>query len=103
MRSRTRKHHPGRARRPGRAVLAGDTSLEVERLQVALWQRMSPLEKSHAVTEISRTAQELSLAGIRRRHPRASERECLLRLAVLKLGRELAMDVYPEVRALAEG
>ena len=45
-------------------------------------------------------AQELSLLGIRRRHPHASERECLLRLAVMKLGRELAGGAYPEVTAL---
>ncbi len=81
-------------------MLAADTSHDAERVQVKLWQRMSPLQKARVVSEISRTAQELSLLGIRRRHPQASERECLLRLAVLKLGRELAISVYPEVAAL---
>jgi hypothetical protein len=61
---------------------------------------MSPREKARIVSEISRTVQNLSLLGIRRRHPRASERECLLRLAVMKLGRELAGRAYPELPAL---
>jgi hypothetical protein len=61
---------------------------------------MSPTEKARAVTEICRAAQECSLAGIRKRHPDASERECLLRLAVLKLGPELAARVYPEVASI---
>ncbi len=68
-------------------------------MQVELWRRMSPLDKARAATEISRVVQELSLLGIRRRHPEGSEREWLLRLAVLKLGRELAGRAYPEAAA----
>jgi hypothetical protein len=83
-----------------RAVLSRDTSREAERVQVALWRAMSPLEKAEIVTALSRAVQELSLVGIRRRHPEASERECFLRLAELKLGRELTLEVYPEARAL---
>ena len=62
---------------------------------------MTPIEKARAVTEISRAVQELSLAGIRLRHPEASERECMLRLAALKLGRQLACKVYPETAGLS--
>lgn len=61
---------------------------------------MSPLDKARAVTEITRTAQELSLAGIRHRHPDASDRECMLRLAMVKLGPALASRVYPEAAGL---
>ncbi len=68
------------------ALLASDTSHEAERAQVELWRRMSPIEKLRAVTEISRAVQHLSLAGIRLRHPGASERECMQRLAILNLG-----------------
>jgi len=82
------------------AVLAADTTAEAERMQVQRWRRMTPLEKARAVTEISRAVQELSLAGLRIRHPGASERECLLRLAALKLGRDLACEIYPEAAAL---
>ena len=83
------------------ASLASDTSSENQRIQVELWRRMSPLERLRAVTEISRSVQELSLAGIRLRHPDASDRECMLRLAVLKLGRRLACQVYPEAAGLS--
>ena len=84
-----------------KAVLSSDTSLEAERAQVEMWRKMSPLEKVRTVTEISRAVQELSLAGIRLRHPEASERECLLRLAIIKLGRQLACEVYPEAALLS--
>jgi hypothetical protein len=83
------------------ALLASHTSPEAERAQVELGRRMSPLEKLRAVTEISRAVQQLSLAGIRLRHPEASDRECMLRLAVLKLGRQLACRVYPEAARLS--
>ncbi|MGH9787002.1 MAG: hypothetical protein ACRD88_22760 [Terriglobia bacterium] len=82
------------------ALLAADTSLKAERAQVEIWRRMLPIEKLCAVTEISRAAQQLSLAGIRLRHPAASDGECLMRLAILKLGRRLACQVYPQVARL---
>jgi len=63
---------------------------------------MSPLDKARVVSDLSRTVRELSLAGIRQRHPSASERECQLRFAVLTLGRELACRVYPEAAALSD-
>jgi hypothetical protein len=86
-----------------RAVLTADTSREIERLQVARWRQMTALEKTRAVSEISRAVQELSLAGIRQRHPEASEAECRLRLAALKLGRERAVELYPALAALLGG
>ena len=85
---------------PAGAVLSFDTALDAERMQVELWRRMSPVEKAGIVSAISRTVKELSLIGIRIRHPGASDQECLLRLAVLTLGRELACRIYPETAAL---
>ena len=82
------------------AVLASDTSLEAERTQVELWRRMSPIEKLHAVSESTRSVLQLSLVGIRLRHPDASDEECKARLAILKLGRQLACKVYPEAAHL---
>ncbi len=66
-----------------------------------LWRRMSPLEKARTVTEISVAVQQLSLAGIRLRHPEASDEECLLRLAIIKLGRRVACQVYPEATRIS--
>jgi len=58
------------------------------------------MEKLRVVTELNRAEEELALAGIRLRHPGASEQECMLRLAILKPGRELACRVYPEAAHL---
>jgi len=84
------------------ALLSADTSRDAEAIQIELWRRMSSVDKARAITNISRAAQELSLVGIRLRHPDASERECQLRLAALKLGPRLALRVYPEAAALFE-
>ena len=83
------------------ALLASDTSLKAKRAQAELWRRMSPLEKVCAVTEISLAVQQLSLAGIRLRHPEASDEECMMRLAILKLGLQLACQVYPQAKRLS--
>ncbi len=64
---------------------------------------MSPLEKLRAVSAASLAAQELSLAGIRRRYPDASDSERMLHLAILKLGRTLASKAYPGVHLLLGG
>jgi hypothetical protein len=84
-------------------LLSSDTTRAAERVQVELWRRMSPMDKARAVSGISRAVQKLSLLGIRQRHPGASERECALRLAMLKLGRDLTYEAYPEARALLGG
>ena len=81
-------------------LLASDTASEVERIQVALWREMSSLEKARMVAEATASARELSFAGIRLRHPSASEDECRLHYALLTLGRSLACKAYPEAKAL---
>ena len=83
-------------------VLTADSSPAAERIQVDLWRRMTGLDKVHTVTSLTRTAQELALAGVRMRYPRASEGECLLRLAVLKLGPCLAVRAYPNAARLID-
>jgi len=82
------------------ALLATDTSANAERTQLERWRCMTPPEKARAVTAITLAVQEQSLAGIRIRHPGASDQECMLRLAVLKLGPDLTCQVYPEAAAL---
>ena len=92
--------HNASVRRTGAGVLSSDSSLEIEAIQIALWNKMSPLDKARRVSELTRAVQELSLAGIRQRHTEASERECMLRLAALKLGPALAHRAYPEFTVL---
>ena len=77
-----------------------DTSAEASRVQIDLLRRMSPSERAHLASELTRAVEDLSLAGIRMRYPEASERECFLRLALIKLGPELTSKVYPEAVSL---
>ena len=87
---------------PHIAILAADTTAEIERRQVDRWRRLSPLERLRLVSDTSRAVIDLSLAGIRVRHPAAGERECFLRLAAILLGVETARRVYPEAAALPD-
>jgi hypothetical protein len=63
---------------------------------------MSPLDRLLAADALSREVQALALVGIRHRHPQASERECFLRLAALKLGCERTVQLYPDATGLFE-
>lgn len=85
---------------PRQAARSMDTSADAARRQLALWRSMTPAKKAAAVDDISSTVRNLALAGIRNRYPKASERECFLRLAALTLGRELACLAYPEISSL---
>lgn len=84
------------------AVLAADTTADIEQQQVDRWRRLSPLERLRLVSETTGAVIELSLAGIRRRHPEAAERECFLRLAAIMLGVDTARRVYPDAAALQD-
>ena len=84
----------------GRGAPGADTSLLFDRLQIEAWRRMSPLDRLLAADALSREFQALLLAAIRNRHPDASERECFLRLAVIKLGPARAVQLYPDAADL---
>ncbi len=55
---------------------------------------MSPAEKAARVVALTRAANTLALAGLRVRHPEASDGELLLRLAAIRLGPDLVRRVY---------
>ena len=71
-----------------------DTSREAEDFLFAAYRRMEPWEKMHLVCELTRAAKTVAMAGLRERHPRASERELELRLAVLRYGPELVKEAF---------
>ncbi|HUR27806.1 MAG TPA: hypothetical protein VM509_06445 [Planctomycetota bacterium] len=75
---------------------SSDTDVAADRLQFEIYRSWSATEKLEAMTSLWRTARELSLAGLRLRHPRAPEEEIELREAALRLGDELARKVYGE-------
>ena len=64
--------------------LFDDTPLEVERILVDGFRRMSDARKIQRVRELNWTLQELALAELRAQHPRDDERLLRLRLAARK-------------------
>jgi hypothetical protein len=84
------------------AILSADTTADVERRQIDAWRALSPREKLQLVSDATRAVVNLSLAGIRRRHPHASERECFLRLAAIRLGVETTRRIYPDAAQVAD-
>jgi hypothetical protein len=87
---------------PRMAVLSADTTADIEQRQVDAWRRLSPAERLRLVSHATRAVMDLSLAGIRHRHPQASERECFLRLAALLLGADTTRRIYPDAAQLTD-
>ncbi len=77
-----------------------DTSAAAEELQFAVWRRMTPMEKYAAFRQLQDMAEAFAVAGLKRRHPGASERELFLRRVAMHLDRETMVRCYgwdPEV------
>ena len=79
--------------------LALDTPLEVERMQIDAWRRMSPAEKAAIVTALTRATFAMATAGIRQRYPGESEESHRMRLVELLHGSEIARKMYPHLPA----
>ncbi|HPN34659.1 MAG TPA: hypothetical protein PK843_09100 [bacterium] len=79
------------------SVLFPDTHPKMEALQIQLWRQASPTRKMNMLAQLNKSAQILVLAGLRTRHPQASEAEIRRRLAGLLLGEESAGKVYGEI------
>ena len=77
------------------AVLSRDTTAEAERIQVEIWRRMSSLERAQVITGACHAARTFAFAGLRARHPEASERELVALYVELTAGSELARLAYP--------
>ena len=81
--------------------LTPDTPLEIERLQVEAWRRMTPAAKAALISGLTQAAYAMTRAGVRHRHPAASAREQFLRMAVITLGPALACAAYPDAARFA--
>lgn len=84
------------------ARLAADTPAEVEERQIQAWREMSPADKAALVAGLTNATFALARAGLRERHPGASDHELFLRLAILTLGSDLAGRAYPDARSLGD-
>jgi hypothetical protein len=78
-------------------ALSADTTRHAERLQVSAWRSMSSVQRAQLVAGAARTVRAIALAGLRQRHPGASEPEIVARLALLTLGPSLAHRAYPHL------
>ena len=72
----------------------GDTSVAAQAVQDALWRRASPREKLGQVARLSRMVDRLSIEGLKRRHPNATDAMIHDLRAELRLGPELAVRVF---------
>ncbi len=80
--------------------LSPDTSAEVAALLVERWRSMTPTDKFRAVDAANRSVEALAAAGVRQRHPGASDEEVRRRVVALRIGRELSIAAYgwdPEI------
>lgn len=87
----------------GYRTQALDVHPDVEAIVVDGWRRMSAAEKVEQVRRLTRECRRFSLAGIRDRHPGASEDELRLRLASFWLDRETMLRLFgwdPEARGV---
>lgn len=71
-----------------------DTSIEADMVQVEIWRAMPPVEKMRVWAAMQVAVQQIAEAGIRRRHPGASEREVFLRRVSLSLDADTMLKVY---------
>ena len=83
-------------------MLSADTTRHAERLQVIAWRSMSSVQRAQLVAGAARTVRAIALAGLRQRHPGASESEIVARLALLTLGPSLARRVYPQLMGVSD-
>ena len=76
-----------------RSGTPADTAAPAQAVQDALQRRLSPVEKLAQVTRLSRMVDQLSIEGLKRRHPTASDEMMRDLRAELRLGSELAARV----------
>lgn len=75
--------------------LYADTPLEIERVMVAGFRRMTPSQKLQRIRELNLAGQALAAERIRRQYgPNLPEWELQLRLAALRLDRETMIKVF---------
>jgi hypothetical protein len=69
----------------------------MEALQIQLWRQASPTRKMQMLSQLNASVRLVALAGLRSRHPKASEGELRRKLADMLLGKELASKVYGDM------
>ena len=73
---------------------ANDTPPRMMSRVVGHWRTMSSAEKLDQIEQLNRACEQMSEAGVRSRHPDASDDEVRLRVIALRLGRDLMVAAY---------
>ena len=81
-----------------RRFRALDTSAEAERVQIEVFQRMSPANRLQAASALYRMSRSLMETGVRMRHPDYNKEQVRLALIRLTLPDELFLAAYPHAR-----
>lgn len=76
-----------------------DTTAAAQAIQDVVHRRLSPAEKLAQVARLSRMVDQLSMEGLRRRHPTATDETIRDLRAELRLGSDLASRVSAARRA----
>jgi hypothetical protein len=71
-----------------------DTDPDAHRVHIELMRRAPGWRKLELAGQLGETLKTLALAGLRERHPDATDEEIRRRLADILLGSELATTVY---------
>jgi hypothetical protein len=71
-----------------------DTTPEAEKVLLRLWLETPAWRKLELLEQLNRSARQLAVVGLRRRHPEATPDELRRLLADMVLGPELATRVY---------
>jgi hypothetical protein len=77
-------------------VHSRDTAPEIDRRRLAAAWSTPAWRKLQMAAEMSQAAQDLTLAGLRRRHPDADEQEIRFRFASLLFGSQVAQCLCPK-------
>ena len=77
---------------------AEDTSRAAERVQFEIYRGMNAAEKIERVRALCHHANDLTMAGLRRQHPKDTEQQLGWRLAALRLGDGLARELAARSR-----
>jgi hypothetical protein len=76
-----------------------DTSPAAMEQYTALLRQQLPYQRLAQAVALSQNVRELTMAGIRQRHPDASDNELRVRLAVRLYGRETATKLLGDIPA----
>ena len=71
-----------------------DTHPDIEAKLIEEMRRLTPTEKIRRIGELNLALEMLAMADVRRRYPDADERECRLRVASLRVPKELMKKAF---------